>query len=634
MEEKNEIIILKLGGGLLTDKNKPFSIRNEILQRSIKEIIDSNKKLILVHGGGSFGHPIAKKYGISEGIDSSIKDQLYGLTKTHEAMVKFNSIIIDVFLDNSYPAISIQPSSMFTKYMNKISIRNIDIFDTLLDLGILPVLYGDILLDKEGNFSIISGDKIIFELCKSLHKTRVTKVIFALEKDGLFVQVRSNDDVLIKFAPVINSNDLDSVILADLGDKIDVTGGIQGKFNIIKEISKLNIPIQLINGLKEKYLFKALTNQKIKCTLIKNNPKDLSKIQKRKIEHLKIPIENDVQHFQNYFDFINLIHHPLPKIELDEIDISTKFYNKNISAPICISAITGGPPISKAINRILASAAEEENIIMGVGSQRVSLENPSTIDSFRIIREVAPSIPIIGNIGIGQISSPSFQVNDFIKCIEMINADIMAIHFNALHEMVQNERNVSYKNFYQQFKKIRKEIDIPIIAKEVGSGFNQEIAFELDSMGFDGFDIGGAGGTSFAAIESFRNSYSQQELTRKLADSFRDWGIPTPISIMNTREASNKVIIATGGLRNGIDIAKSIILGADIGGFAQKFLISAWKDFNDQNILHTLKEIRTLKEELRSAMWLINLSDLRQLKGNKKKRVLLGNLYEWINQLS
>ena len=142
-----------------------------------------------------------------------------------------------------------------------------------------------------------------------------------------------------------------------------------------------------------------------------------SDIQNRKIQHLKIPIHSDVQHVKNYFNYIQLIHNPLPEIELEDINTSTQFFNKKISAPICISAITGGPSISKSINQILATAAREENIILSVGSQRIGLEDSSFIDSFTITREIAPNIPIIGNIGIGQITSTTFNVHDFVKCI-------------------------------------------------------------------------------------------------------------------------------------------------------------------------------------------------------------------------
>ena len=339
-----------------------------------------------------------------------------------------------------------------------------------------------------------------------------------------------------------------------------------------------------------------------------------------------------MQHSKNYFDEVNLIHNPLPEYELDDIKLSVDFFNKKISAPICIAAITGGHEISKAINNILANAANSENIIMSVGSQRIGLEDPNTIDSFKIVRDVAPNIPVIGNLGIGQLCAPNFNIEYFYKCIEMINADAMAIHFNALHELVQTDGNISYRNFEEVFKEIRKKIKIPIIAKEVGTGFNKDLALKLDLLGFDGFDVGGTGGTSFAAIESIRDVNSYEAYTRKISDTFREWGIPTPVSILNVRKVSKKLIIATGGLRSGIDIAKSIVLGANIGGFAFKFLKTAWHDYKNNTLSNSIKEIKTLKQELRSSLWLMNIKDIDELRSNYDKRVLLGELNQWVNQ--
>ncbi len=361
-------------------------------------------------------------------------------------------------------------------------------------------------------------------------------------------------------------------------------------------------------------------------------PNQSKEIIDRKIEHLKIPLEYDVQHSENYFDDIKLIHYPIPEMDFEDVDLSINFFNKQISAPICISAITGGHPVSKEINKILAEAAEEENIIMSVGSQRIGLEDPSTVDSFEIVREVAPTIPIIGNIGLGQIGSIDFNQEDFNECISMINADVMAIHLNALHELVQDKGNISYKYFRQNFQKIRARTEIPIIAKEVGTGFNQKLAENLDKLGFDGFDIGGAGGTSFAAIEFYRQNEINENYVRNPAKVFRDWGVPTPVSIIKVRKATNKLIIATGGLKTGIDIAKSIVLGADIGGFAYKFLLTSWKDYKNSSISNTVKEIQTLKNELRSCLWLMNINNIDGLKSNKSKRVILGKLYQFLHQ--
>ncbi|MFX0058569.1 MAG: type 2 isopentenyl-diphosphate Delta-isomerase, partial [Candidatus Heimdallarchaeota archaeon] len=402
--------------------------------------------------------------------------------------------------------------------------------------------------------------------------------------------------------------------------------------DIIKKICIKNIPVQIINGLKEDYIMNALNSKEVVSTKISSKRDKVEDIKERKFDHLKIPLEFDVQHSENYFKDIRLLHHPFPEINFGEIDLSTKFFNKMISAPICIAAITGGHPLSRDINEILAKAAQKENIIMSVGSQRAGLTDSSTIESFRVVRRFAPNIPIIGNIGVGQISDSSFDIKNFEKCIEMVNADIMAIHFNALHELVQDKGDISYKHFRKNFEKIRANYDLPIIAKEVGTGFNQDGALVLDELGFDGFDVGGTGGTSFAAIESKRNNFDNEKYSRNPADAFREWGIPTPISIINVRKVSQKIIIATGGLKTGIDIAKSIALGADISGFAYKFLLSAWDDLKNHRIDNTIKEIKTLKNELQSSLWLMNLKNISELKGNKKKYVILGRLFQWLNQ--
>lgn len=268
VRDNDEIVLLKLGGSLLTDKDKPYSIREDVVKSAIQQIIDANKKLILIHGGGSFGHPLAKEYSISAGINSSIPHQILGLTKTHQSMNNFNSYLIDLFLEKKYPALSIQASSIFIKDSLKISTQSIDIIETALDLNILPILYGDIILDKQGSFSIISGDQIIFELCENLKKYQISKVIFVMETDGIYINDEDSKQKNISLATKLYLRDLENLNLADLGQKIDVTGGIQGKINSIKEICKYNIPVQLLNGLKEGYIYKALKNEVINCTNI------------------------------------------------------------------------------------------------------------------------------------------------------------------------------------------------------------------------------------------------------------------------------------------------------------------------------------------------------------------------------
>lgn len=628
MKEINEIIIIKLGGSVLTDKNQPFSIRTDVMRLLIDQIVSSKKNLIIIHGGGSYGHPLAKQYQIVGGLDPSIENQPIGIAETHAAMMDLNSKIVDYFLAKRFPVISFQPSAIFMIKNNMIFSNSLEPIEASLDLGITPILYGDIILDTGGNFSIISGDRIILEICTSLKKYKVSKVIFAIEKDGIFIQVENE----IKLLDKIESSQIDDIPLANLDNKIDVTGGILGKLKSIQKICALNIPVQILNGIKQDILFKAIQGQDVTCTSISLTNVKKDEIRQRKIEHLKIPLKRNVQYSENYFQYVKLIHHALPSIALEEIDISISLFNKKLSAPICISAMTGGHPVAQEINKILAMAAEQENILMSVGSQRAAIEDPSIESTYSIVREVAPTISIMGNLGVGQLSNEAFTLESFKKAIDIIKADIMAIHFNPLHELVQHKGDISYRLFKDNFKKVREQFQIPIIAKEVGAGLNSSSIKGLDRLGFDGFDVGGSGGTSFAAIEAFRNNNYIEKFNRNIADSFREWGIPTPVSTLYTRSVTNKPIIATGGLNNGIDLAKSIALGADLGGYASQFLISAWKDLRIGGFTNTLKEIKTIKEELRNSLWLTNCSSINDLKNNPKKRILLGPLYEWINQ--
>lgn len=262
-----KLFILKLGGSLLTDKQLPESLRYEILSRVTQEIIEANERLILIHGGGSFGHPLAKKYEISNGIDQKVVDQILGLSRTHRAMNKFNSIIVKSFLENHYPVLPIQTSSSFIQNSEQIFSKSIDIIEAALDLGIMPILYGDILLKMNGSFSIISGDQIISLLCRDLQKYEVSKVIFAMDIDGIYIQDNNSEDGY-KLAEFIYKNQLNDLELVKMDNKIDVTGGIKGKIKAIEEILEFEVPIQLINGLKEDYIYNSLKNISIKCTTI------------------------------------------------------------------------------------------------------------------------------------------------------------------------------------------------------------------------------------------------------------------------------------------------------------------------------------------------------------------------------
>ncbi|MHA1724660.1 MAG: isopentenyl phosphate kinase, partial [Promethearchaeota archaeon] len=415
MLRKNEIILLKLGGSLLTEKNIPYSLRKDIIIRVIRQIKRAglSGNLILIHGGGSFGHPVAKEYNIVKGIDKSIKNQIHGLSKTHQKMNELNSYIIEKLMEENMAVLSIQPSSIFLLDKGTIVVQGIKTIESCLKLGIIPILYGDIILDSEGSFSILSGDQILLLLCEHLKDHQVAKVIFATDVDGIYVEEEQGSNP--KLALTLSSDQFEHAPLANLGQKIDVTGSMRGKLNNIKKICELGISVQIINGLKNDYLYKALKSEPFPCTTIhlEFNSSESLAISNRKLEHLLIPLNHDVQHARNYFEDVILLHHAFPEIDFNEVDLITSFFNKKVSAPICIAALTGGHPLSLKINKILAQAAEEENIILSVGSQRAGLIDTELEKSFSIVRDHAPTIPIIGNIGIGQVAHPDFSPSDF-----------------------------------------------------------------------------------------------------------------------------------------------------------------------------------------------------------------------------
>jgi isopentenyl phosphate kinase len=235
-----------------------------VIKNAISEIIESKKKIIIVHGGGSFGHPIAKKYNINSGIDPTIPNQIFGLAKTHSVMTELNKYIIDEFIKRQISAISIQPSSIFFNVPQKGIIFNFEPIKLSLELGMIPILYGDIMLSSRSNFSILSGDTIILKICEKTEDFNISKVVFTMETDGLYIKNQDIDE--IELAHEINYHQIDTIQLANLGGKIDITGGIRIKLNNIKEIMKLGIPIQLINGLRENNIYSALNNKSVKGT--------------------------------------------------------------------------------------------------------------------------------------------------------------------------------------------------------------------------------------------------------------------------------------------------------------------------------------------------------------------------------
>jgi len=328
----------------------------------------------------------------------------------------------------------------------------------------------------------------------------------------------------------------------------------------------------------------------------------MDQIESRKDEHVRIALEEDVRASYNFWDDVVLTHNALPEINKDKISLDTSLFHKPLKAPIIISGMTGGYHKAEKINERLGEAAEYFQIGMGVGSQRAALENPSLKKTYSIIKDL--DIPLkIANIGASQLVIWGHQrtVEEVQRIIEMINADAVAVCLNFLQEVIQFEGEAEAKGCLEQIKLLADAIDIPIMVKESGAGISFEVANRLAHTNIAAIDVGGMSGTSFAAIEHYRAKMHFDQLHARGGKTFWNWGIPTPQSVIDAGEATDWSIpiIATGGIRNGLDAAKALAIGARCAGVAYALLAPAMKSKQE-----TLFELDALLKELRAAMFL------------------------------
>ena len=302
-------------------------------------------------------------------------------------------------------------------------------------------------------------------------------------------------------------------------------------------------------------------------------------IDQRKADHIKINLEQDVRSslttgLGNY----HFTHEALPELDLNRIDTSLSLFGKKLQAPILISSMTGGTAEAETINLRLAEAAQETNIAMGVGSQRAAIEHPEQAKTFQV-RRVAPDILLFANLGAVQLNY-GYGIDQCKKAVDMIEADALILHLNPLQEAVQDGGDVNFAGLAKKIEEVCKQIKVPVIAKEVGWGISEKTAKLLADCGVQAIDVAGAGGTSWSQVEMHR---APDDLTRQLAATFVSWGIPTSDSILNVKKAladaghavPDMTVFASGGIKDGLDIAKCIALGATLGGMAGQFLKAA-----------------------------------------------------------
>ncbi|URN92848.1 MAG: type 2 isopentenyl-diphosphate Delta-isomerase [Candidatus Pristimantibacillus lignocellulolyticus] len=349
---------------------------------------------------------------------------------------------------------------------------------------------------------------------------------------------------------------------------------------------------------------------------------DHTKTSKRKDEHISICLQEDVQAdgISNGLEQWRFKHNPLPNIDFQDIDLPTMIFNKKVATPLLISSMTGGTELASRINQQLAIAAEERGWSLALGSMRAAIENEELAYSFQM-RKFAPTIPIIANVGLVQLNY-GVTNDQCLRLVELSEADALVFHMNSMQEVFQPEGDTNFADLLRKLETVIKETDIPIGVKEVGWGIDGETAKALQNIGVQFIDVAGAGGTSWSQVERYRTS---SKIQYAAASSFADWGLSTADSIREvSAEASECLILGSGGLHTGVDAAKAIALGAHVAGFGRTLLQYAVQSIDDQSLsipqlmspkeLSLLQHMEKIEYELKVAMFGIGAETITQLK--------------------
>ncbi len=326
----------------------------------------------------------------------------------------------------------------------------------------------------------------------------------------------------------------------------------------------------------------------------------------RKADHIRINLQEDVQSGRTTgLESYRFVHQALPERSLESVEVSTSFLGHALRAPLLISSMTGGTDQARIINRVLAEAAERTGIVMGLGSQRVALEDERAARSFDV-RDVAPTAMLLANLGAVQLNH-GIGVAECQRAVEMIRAEALILHLNALQEALQPEGNHDFSNLLDKIGTVCRALTVPVIVKEVGWGISAKVARWLADAGVAAVDIAGSGGTSWSQVEMHRAA--DPDIAR-LAGDFYDWGIPTAEALVACRaELKNLPLIASGGIRNGIEAAKCVALGADLVGSAHPFLKAA-----AVSLEATLKAIRLMTQQMRITMFAAGAGTIAELR--------------------
>jgi len=348
-------------------------------------------------------------------------------------------------------------------------------------------------------------------------------------------------------------------------------------------------------------------------------------INQRKTEHIRLCLTENVEGIDKTtgLEGINFIHNALPEINFDDIEIGTSFLNKQLKAPFLVSSMTGGSDLAAAINQNLALAAEERGWAMAIGSTRAFLESDAYKESF-LIRKQAPTVPIIVNLGAVQLNY-GYGAEACQRIVKKTGADSIVLHLNSLQEAIQDGGDLNFANLLPKIEAVCKALDIPVGVKEVGFGIEGEAAKRLYEAGVSYIDVAGAGGTSWSQVEKLR---SENALKRAAAEAFNNWGNPTKDCIVSVRNhLPDAPIVASGGMKTGVDAAKAITIGADMVGFARQLLQAATESAD--NVMKTMEQIEL---ELKMAMFGIGAGSLEELKNTNRIEVMGRSLLDESDQ--
>jgi len=329
----------------------------------------------------------------------------------------------------------------------------------------------------------------------------------------------------------------------------------------------------------------------------------------RKADHIRINLDEDVRSgLTTGFERYHFTHQAIPELNLADVDLKSEVFNRRLNVPILISSMTGGTDQAGKINRTLAEAAQETRVAMGLGSQRAAIENPELQSTFQV-REYAPDILLFANLGAVQLNY-GYSIKECQQAVDMIDADALILHLNPLQEAVQPEGDGNFAGLLAKIEDVCQKLSVPVVVKEVGWGFSEENVRQLASAGVSAIDVAGAGGTSWSQVEMHRADDPYQA---RLAAAFIDWGIPTTQALINVRSSVPGLIaFASGGVRDGIDIAKSIALGASMGGMASPFLKAA----ND-SLETTIATIQLIRKQIQVAMFASGTADIPSLRNTE-----------------